>query len=90
MPLPNDPHTGCGIYPIILKDTKFYAACEFHDKAYLEQSWHQQNKSRKEIDDWFYQQMKFLAGNNVLDRLRAKVFYSIARVFGGLWWEGEK
>lgn len=81
---------GCGIYPLLLKRSKFIEACSWHDQTYTEQSWAQLNLTRKEVDDWFLQQMKQIAGDSTLRKAQAYLFYGIARVLGGLWWEGSK
>lgn len=81
---------GCGVWPILLKGGKFEEACKWHDKAHLEQSWHQLNLSRYEIDRVFLLQMLTIAGKRKLRRLQAYVFYGLARVFGGWFWEGRR
>lgn len=80
---------GCGIWPIILRKTKAVHACDWHDLAYLENSWHQKNMSRKEVDQWFRDQMLRVADSR-LGRAQAHIFYRIARLLGGFWWEGRK
>lgn len=81
--------TGCGIYPLILKNTKFYPACEWHDKAYTEGSWQQANFSRADMDAWFLKQMLELS-DSFLDRIRARLFYFISVSVGRGYWEGKK
>ena len=80
---------GCGIYPLIIRRTKFVDACDWHDLAYLQKSWHQGNLSRKTVDKWFLTQMLGKA-NGRIDRIQAHLFYGIARLFGGFWWEGNR
>jgi hypothetical protein len=81
---------GCGIYPLLLKRSKFIAACTWHDKAYSDQSWAQLNLTRKEVDDWFLGQMLEIAGNSKLRMIQAYVFHGIARTLGWIWWEGRR
>lgn len=81
--------TGCGIWPLILKGTRFDAACEWHDNAYTEGSFHEKNLSRRDVDAWFLMHLKILAGNSTTQQLRARLFYGLARLLGGLWWEGK-
>ena len=83
----DDPHIACGIYPFILKDTKFIDACSFHDSAYLNGSFLQRKEwTRKQVDQWFLQQM-LLMSKTRLDRLQAYTFYYIARLAGGPFYE---
>lgn len=90
MTLAHDPNDVCG-YWFLNTGTKeeLLAACGWHDKAYTEESWAQKNLSRKEVDLWFYNQMLIIAGDNTLRRIKAKAFYLVARLFGGLLWEGK-
>lgn len=86
----DSPGFGCGVYPLLLKHSKFQDSCFWHDTSYLENSWHQKNMTRKQCDDWFLKQTLLIAGDNKLDRAQAYLFYGIARVLGGWWWEGSK
>ncbi len=81
---------GCGIWPVILTDTVFLAACEWHGAAYQEDSWAQKNMTREEADKRFLEYMYLIAGNDKIARLQADIFYQLARKFGKLWWEGKK
>lgn len=84
-----DDFDGCGIRPFATgKDDPFYAACQWHDKAYTTGSWAENSISRHQADLQFYQQMKFIAGDNWRLQLRAWAFYKLARLFGHAYWEG--
>lgn len=80
----------CGVWPLLLKRSKFKAACEWHDQTYTKESWAQKNLSRYEVDAWFKRQMLFIAGDSPLRKLQAHAFYCIVRLVGHLWWEGER
>lgn len=81
---------GCGVYPLLIRNTKFVDACDSHDRAYLENSWHQKNLTRKQCDDWFLRQTLEIAGSNKLRQAQAYLFYGIARALGGWWWENKE
>lgn len=81
---------GCGIYPLLIRNTKFVDACDFHDRAYIRDSWVQKNMTRKQCDDWFLRQTLEIAGSNKLRQAQAYLFYGIARALGGFFWEGAK
>jgi hypothetical protein len=85
----DDKHEGCGIWPFLLTNTRFYPACQWHDRAYEIRSWQQKDMTRKQVDEWFLVQMLFIAGNNLYHRSRAYLFYGIVRLLGGFFWEGE-
>lgn len=85
----DDPHVGCGIWPLLITKTKFVDACEWHDLAYLKNSWHQGKLPRAVIDRWFRDQM-LRASGGFRDRLTAWTFYGLARLFGGLFWEAKE
>lgn len=89
--LPHDDQDVCG-YWFLNSGTQeqLRSACRWHDTAYTEGSFHQVKLSRKEVDQWFYNQMLLIAGDNTLRRIKAKAFYVVARLFGGLLWEGKK
>ena len=87
--MPDTKGIGCGIYPVLLTNTRFVAACEWHDNAYTEKSWAEANLTRKQVDKWFLDQMLTIAGGNWWHRARARLFYGIARLAGNLWWEGK-
>lgn len=91
MTLANDPNDVCGYWFISTgTNEQMLDSCVWHDKAYTEGSWAQANLSRKEVDQWFYQQMLLIAGDNTLRRLKAKAFYVVARGLGWLLWEGKR
>ena len=79
--------TGCGIWPFLLKNSKFYAACEWHDGAYSERSWAERNMNRAAVDASFLEQMGQLS-TNWFDKIQAYAFYGAARLLGRFWWEG--
>lgn len=81
---------GCGIWPFLLEGGYFDDACRWHDAAYLDGSFHQRNMGRAEVDLWFYKQMREIAGRNVIRRLQAAVYFSLAKLFGGRYWEGKR
>lgn len=83
---------GCGIFPVLFggwpKD-----ACVWHDNAYTQQSWHQHNMSRKEVDKALLAQLLELSArgrHRFLKRLSSYAMYGVVRSFGGLWWEGDR
>lgn len=80
---------GCGIYPLIVP-SRFQDACDWHDRAYSENSYHQGALSREYVDRFFLRQMLLIAGRNPLRIAQAWAFYWIARRLGGLWWEGSR
>jgi hypothetical protein len=86
----DDPSVGCGVWPVILKRTKFLPACEFHDRVYTKESFIQRKGwTRKEVDSWFLAQMKMIA-KTPYDKARAYLFYGIVRALGGFFYEGKK
>ena len=84
-----DKYDGCGISNLISTGPKdpFYNACQWHDEAYSKGSFHEQNFSRKQMDLVFLAQMKLIAGKNLLLKTKAFLYYGIARLFGGTYWE---
>jgi hypothetical protein len=85
----DDPHIACGIYPFILKDTKFIDACAWHDAMFeLDSFLQRKDWTRKQVDRWFLNQM-LLISKTRLDRAQAYLFYGIARLFGGPFYEGK-
>lgn len=66
------------------------AACEFHDKAYIKGSWHQQNMSRKEVDKHFLSQLLLMSKNSVLKKAASYFMYSVTRLGGWMFWEGKR
>jgi hypothetical protein len=87
----DDEHTGCGISPLATgEQDPFFKACAWHDNAYLKGSLHQDKYSRAKIDEQFLQQMLEIAGDSWILRLRAHIYYTLARALGGQFWEGKK
>ena len=84
----DDPHTGVGIYPLIIKDECMTPAAEWHDIAYTKGSWHQQNMTRKQVDEIFLQLM-LTCSTTTLQRARAYFYYGVVRAVGGIFWEGQ-
>lgn len=80
---------GCGIWPVILTDKEFLNCCAWHDIAYSQGSWHQQNLTRKEVDRRFLSYMLESAGSS-MSKARAYLYYGFARVLGVLFWEGKE
>ncbi len=80
---------GCGIWPLLLKNTRFYPACVWHDHAYTEDSWAQNNYGRLNTDRWFLKQSLEIAGGSIYHKARAYLFFGLARVFGKIFWEGK-
>lgn len=78
---------GCGVFPFIFHGW-MDPACRWHDAAYTEGSWQQQNMTRKEVDDHFLLQCLELAGDCELKQKQAYVCYEVVRCLGWLWWEG--
>lgn len=81
----------CGIRPALLGGWAD-KACKWHDEAYTKGSTQQRHVSREEVDLAFLNQLLDMADGRkyaTLRRLQAYTFYSIVRVFGGLWWEGK-
>lgn len=88
---PDDPYEGCGITPFTTGPNDVFAsACSWHDKTYLNQSWHEKNLERRIVDLQFYHQMLLISGDNLILRAKAWAYYRIARLFGARFWEGEK
>lgn len=91
MKLPEDKECRCGYWILSTsKEDSFTPACEFHDRAYEDGSWHQKNLTRREVDKLFLDQMLLLAGNNTKKIIKAYAFYHIVRKFGWLFWEGKE
>jgi len=80
--------TGCGIFPVLIKDKCMGPACEWHDAAYTQGSWHQKHMTRAEVDRWFLQLMLQCAENG-FQRARAQIYYRIVRAVGGVFREGK-
>lgn len=70
----------CGKWPFVTnKDDPFFSACVWHDSAYegLEAY-----ESTKWIDRIFLEKMLFIAGEDKPLRIRARLYYSLARTYG--------
>ncbi len=90
MTIKDDDYTGCGISPLATgKKDPFHEACAWHDKTYTENSWHQTSLGRKVIDKLFLVQMLLIAGDSWGLKLRANIYYRLARIFGARLWEGK-
>lgn len=89
---PDNSGVGCGAYvwPFLLKDTRFYPACEWHDRATMDGSAQQEMFSRWVVDRTFLHHLLQIAGPSWWHRARAYLFYGIARALGGFFWEGKQ
>lgn len=85
----DDPHFGCGIYPLIFRGWPKYA-CLWHDKAYTHGSWAQSNLTREQTDNWFLKQMLLTSKNNPAKKAAAYTMYGIVRAVGWVFWENGK
>lgn len=84
----DDPHVGCGIYPLLVRGWPV-AACELHDKFYLKGSWAERNLTRAEADKHFLKMLLEISGRNLAKRTTSYLLYGLARLFGGSFWEGK-
>jgi len=57
--------------------------------AYSQDSWASLNLTREEVDRRFLHMMLVIAGDNRIQRARARLFYYLARIFGGPFWDGK-
>lgn len=80
--------TGCGIYPFIFKSW-MTPACEWHDGAYTEGSWHQHHMTRLQVDDHFFEMLMLMADGDCVKEVEALAAYKVVRALGWIWWEGE-
>lgn len=85
---PDESGVGCGVWPVLLKDTRFYPACEFHDRATMDNSWHESNLKRRDVDRLLLEHMLAIAGDSAWHRFRARIFYGVARAYALLTKEG--
>lgn len=85
---PDKSGVGCGVWPVLLKDTRFLPACEFHDRATMDNSWHERNMTRKDVDRLLLKHMLDIAGGSAWHRMRARVFYGVARAYAIVTGEG--
>lgn len=87
----DDDFEGCGISKIwaTREDDPLKDACSRHDLMYLKGSKEQSIYSRKEVDKIFLNHMLFLA-KTPFQTAKAYLFYGIARLCGGRFWEGKK
>lgn len=80
----------CGICPFTFGGWAA-PACVWHDEAYIKNSWHQQNMTRKEVDDYFLFLLLHLANQGSyrpLKKVQAYIMYKFVRSVGSFWWEG--
>lgn len=85
--MPDTPGEDCGITPIQFRGWP-RDACRWHDSAYSEGSYHQQNFTRAEIDRAFLNQLLLMSGRNPFKKLASYGMYLMARLFGSKYWEG--
>lgn len=86
----DDTYEGCGISPLATgKKDPFFAACAWHDAAYLKNSIHQKKYPRSMIDRQFLNQMLYIADGDSLLIARAYLYYFLAKIFGPRFWEGK-
>ena len=88
----SDTEDRCGIGALSTANDPFLPACKRHDHAYI--TWGDTdgtgaNKSRKQIDDELLRDMKIIIKHKGAWWLypKAYLYYSVARVFGGLFWD---
>jgi hypothetical protein len=84
-----DASNDCGITPFKFRGWS-KNACMWHDKAYLKDSWHQQNLTREQVDRWFHTLLLIEANKGkfkALKRIQAYFMYQFVRAFGSKWWE---
>lgn len=86
-----DPYDGCGVgIASTSKKDPFYESCRWHDATYSDGSIWQDKYSRETIDKHFLQQMLLIAGDSYGLKMRAYLYYGLARLFGSRLWEGNK
>ena len=86
----NNYEYACGIKPFQTTEVDpFHSACVWHDLAYVEGSDQQLTSSRAEVDSEFLLKMLDLASGSRIERIRAYLYYGIARLLGAFFWEGE-
>lgn len=57
----------------------FIHCCVIHDLEYIKKEEGTQTKTRKQVDDVFYECMSFVAGDEAELKVRAAVYYAIVR-----------
>lgn len=86
MPLFDDKDE-CGIGPITTGQKDYFkSVCSFHDRMYVLKEEGKQPMSRKEVDKRFLKGMLILAGNNILYKTQAYIYYGITRALGWIPW----
>lgn len=87
----DDDEMGCGIsrWWLTAPNDPFRDSCDWHDKAYMDGSWAQMHMTRKEADQIFLNYMLMAAKGSLYLKMRAFLFYTIARRLGGAYWEGK-
>lgn len=85
-----DPYDGCGISSAwaTSENDPFHNACQLHDKFYSKNP-SLTKVTRKEADTIFLNAMIQIAKDrkSAKLKLRAYLYYYIARTFGGLFWD---
>lgn len=83
--LPDDPEIGCGYGLFRTKDTNdpFFTPCAYHDFAYGHKP---KGLSRKAADKQLLQKCLEVAGDCTALKVRAYLYYGLARVIGGIVW----
>ena len=87
--LPDDPIPSCGyrcfsttkLFELFGKKDPFIRCCMIHDIEYGRKI-----KPKKVVDREFYECCKDKAGNNPLLQGLALTYYSVVKLFGGLFW----
>lgn len=79
---------GCGISWLWLtsKDDPFYTACKWHDDMYDYHKHRKTMKTSKKIDDLFLKEMLRMSKGKLTLKLKAYLFYSLARLWGYFRW----
>ncbi len=83
--LPDDPEIGCGYGLFRTKNTNdpFFTPCAYHDFAYGHKN---TGRTRKEEDDLLLQRCLEVAGDCTPLKVRAYLYYGLARVGGLFVW----
>lgn len=92
MDFPEDKAEGCGISYLWMTgpNDPFIPACNWHDKAYAPES--QLKKigvSQEFVDKHFLELMLRIAGDDVMLKARAHLFYAIASTVGTWFWKDD-
>ena len=85
---PDDPNPVCGYGPLSTNPEKepFLTACVIHDHEFGLKEKDEQPKSLWRVDWEFYQNMRLIAGSNVLLNLRAVGYFIVAKLLGPFFW----